>query len=105
MGRLADDGLNIRNGDQLPVLTKKSTSMKKYSVHTKTRGVLEFDTLPNKTYFLSGFQDENDKGKATLFCFDGGTCLRPIIETKTGKQVCIPENAGKEIRNGKLINA
>lgn len=79
--------------------------MKRYSVTTTTRGILEFDTLPNKTYFLSGFQDANDKGKATLFCFDRGTCLLPIVDTRTGKQVCIPENAGKEIRNGQLVKA
>ena len=79
--------------------------MKRYAVHTDTRGILEFDTLPNKTYFLGGYRDESDKGKATLFCLDGGTCLRPIIDTKTGKQVCIIENAGKEIRDVKLVKA
>lgn len=79
--------------------------MKLYKVHTLTFGVLEFEKLPNKTYFLSGFQDANDRGKACLFCFDRGTCLLPIIDIKTGKQVCILENAGKEIRNGQLVKA
>lgn len=78
--------------------------MKRYTVHTETKGVLEFDTFPNNTYFLGGYQNENDKGLATFFTFDSGTCLIPIIDTKTGQQVRIIENAGKEIKNGNLVN-
>ena len=77
----------------------------KYIVKTSTRGILNFDELPHGTYFLAGFRDPNDKGLATLFTFDNGTCLIPICHADTGQQVRIIENAGKEIRNGKLINA
>jgi hypothetical protein len=61
--------------------------MKKYRVETETRGILYFDELPAGTYFLGGYQDINDKGKACLFTFDRGTCLIPIIDNKTNKQV------------------
>ena len=65
--------------------------MKKYRVKTESKGVLEFDELPKNTYFLEGFQDPEDKGKACLFIFDNGTSLIPIINTKTGKQVHISD--------------
>jgi len=61
--------------------------MKKYRVETKTKGVLYFDELPKNTYYLEGFQDIMDKGKACLFMFDDGTCLVPIIDNRTNKQV------------------
>lgn len=69
------------------------------------RQVLLFPELPNNTYFLGGYQDEADKGKATYFTFDNGTCLIPIVDIKTNKQVCLSANAGKQIKEGKLINA
>jgi len=77
----------------------------KYKVVTETKGTLEFTELPNNTYFLSDVNGPEDAGKATLFTYDGSTCLIPIIDVKTGLQVCIKENAGKEIKNGKLKRA
>jgi len=69
----------------------------RYSVKTETKGTLYFDELPKNTYFLEGLQDENDRGKATFFTNDNGTCLIPIIDTKTGKQVIDTKKARKEI--------
>lgn len=77
----------------------------KYKVRTQTRGVLEFNELPNGTYFLSDYNGPEEKGLATLFTYDPGTCLIPICHADTGQQVRIVENAGKEIRNGKLVKA
>lgn len=77
----------------------------KYKVITQTRGILEYTELPEKTYFLSGVNGPEDAGKATLFTYDTGTCLIPICHADTGQQVRIIENAGKEIRDGKLVNA
>lgn len=80
--------------------------MAKYHVDTESKGRLVFDKLPNHTYFLSGYDGPQEAGKATFYTFDNcGTCLIPIIETATGKQVQIVKNAGKSIRNGKLVNA
>lgn len=71
--------------------------MAKYKVETETKGILFFDALPKGTYFLGGYQNESDKGKACLFIFDCGTCLLPIIEVLTGKQVIDISRAGNEI--------
>jgi hypothetical protein len=71
--------------------------MAKYKVETETKGTLFFDELPKRTYFLGGYQNEADKGKATYFTFDNGTCLIPIIDTKTGLQVIDISKAGTEI--------
>lgn len=63
-----------------------------------------FDSLPVNTYFLCGYQDETDTGKATLYCFDDGTCLIPVFDAITDKQICFPELAGKSIsRDFQLI--
>lgn len=73
------------------------------NVNDGKAGRKDFDTLPVNTYFLSGYQNESDKGKATLFCFDSGTCLTPIFNAATNEQICYPELEGKEItREGKL---
>ena len=85
----------------LAEITRPETPAR-YIVKTETRGTLFFDELPNKTYFAMGYQDESDKGKAYLFAFDKGTCLIPIIDTRTGLQVCKPEFAGHEINEGDL---
>lgn len=77
----------------------------RYIVKTETRGTLSFNELPNNTYFASGYQDESDAGKAYLYTFDRGTCLAPIIDTSTGLQVCKPEFAGHEIKDGEIIPA
>jgi hypothetical protein len=75
----------------------KPEPVKRYMVVTETKGTLYFDELPKKTYFLGGFRDPADKGKATYYMGDAGTCLIPIIDTITGKQVCIPSRAGQSI--------
>lgn len=59
----------------------------RYKVETESRGTLYFDELPKNTYYLEGYQNREDKGKACLFTFDRGTCLIPIIDTITNKQV------------------
>lgn len=59
----------------------------RYKVETQTRGILYFEELPKDTYYLEGLQNPEDKGKATLFTWDNGTCLIPIIDTTTNKQV------------------
>ncbi len=75
----------------------KPVSLKRYMVNTENRGILYFDELPSNTYFQEGFQDANDKGKAMYYTWDNGTCLIPIIDTKTGLQVCDISRAGETI--------
>ena len=81
--------------------SKKNSNMKvekKYKVTTKTKGVLYFAELPEGTYFLQGSQDEADTGKATLYTFDGGTCLIPIVEISTGLQYRDITRSGESIQ-------
>ena len=82
--------------EKLAEITKPE-QIKRYMVETQTRGILYFDELPKGTYYCGGFQDANDKGKAMLFTWDTGTCLIPIIDTKTGKQVQDITKAGTSI--------
>ena len=71
----------------------------------KEAGKVEFNQLPENTYFCMGFKDEKDTGKAMLFCNeDGGTCLIPIFDMN-GNNIYIPEYAGKEIKNGQVVNS
>jgi hypothetical protein len=72
--------------ENLATITKPE-KVKRYKVETESKGILYFDELPKNTYYCGGFQDANDKGKAMLFTWDNGTCLIPIIDTYTGKQV------------------
>lgn len=58
-----------------------------YHVKTKTNGVLIFDQLPKNTYFAEGGYNDIKGGEAFLFTYDEGTCLLPIIDSKTGLQV------------------
>jgi hypothetical protein len=70
-------------------------------------GKVEFHSLPDSTYFCMGNvgnEPQSPAGKAMLFCFDGGTCLTPIYDVH-GKEIIIPEYAGKELKQGKLQNA
>lgn len=78
----------------------------KYKVITETKGVLTFTELPENTYFAIGNignKPQSKAGEAFLFTYDNGTCLIPIKDIKTGQQIIIPENAGKEIKNGQLV--
>lgn len=88
----------------LAEITRPETPAR-YIVKTETRGTLEFNELPNNTYFAGGYRDKEDTGKAYLFTFDTSTCLIPIIDTRTGLQVCKPEHAGHEIKDGEIIPA
>lgn len=74
--------------------------LKKYMVKTQTKGTLFFDELPRGTYFLMGIENSPEGwevGKATYMTFDNGTCLIPIYDTTTGKQVQDINKAGTEI--------
>jgi len=73
------------------------------SVNNGQAGRKFYNDLPEATYFAIGVNG-SEPGAAYLFCFDNGTCLLPIYDL-TGKQVCIPENAGLHINNGKLEKA
>ena len=80
----------------------------KYTVETETKGILVFTELPENTYFTFGNMGNHPQckpGEAYLFINDNGTCLIPIKDIKTGLQVVIPENAGKQIKKGELIPA
>lgn len=68
-----------------------------YKVETQTRGILYFTKLPIGTYFLGGYREENDKGKAYYFTFDSGTCLIPITDLQ-GNQIIDISKAGLEIK-------
>ena len=89
--------------EKLAQITKPEP-VKKYMVKTETKGILYFDELPNYTYFCLGINGD-PIGQAMYFTNDKGTCLIPIRYTKDGTEVIIPENAGKEIKNGKLVKA
>lgn len=67
-----------------------NTSTARYIVQTQTRGTLEFDELPRNTHYSEGLGDPNDVGNGYLFTYDPDTCLIPIIDTQTGKQLRIP---------------
>jgi len=88
--------------EKLAEITKPE-QVKRYMVKTQNRGILYFDELPKGTYFLGGYSNPKDHpegweaGKATLFTWDNGTCLIPIIDTKTGKQVQDITKAGTSI--------
>lgn len=71
---------------------------KKYMVKTETKGTLFFDELPTGTYFQEGYQTPEDKGNAMYFTNDNGTCLIPIYEIATGKQVVDINRAGQDIK-------
>ncbi len=58
----------------------------RYIVKTKNRGILEFNELPDNTYYAEGISDM-EKDTAWLYTWDEGTCLIPIIDTTTGEQV------------------
>jgi hypothetical protein len=80
----------------------------RYKVKTETKGILVFEELPENTYFTIGNvgnEPQSKPGEAYLFINDNGTCLIPIKDIKTGEQVIIPENSGKQIKNGELIPA
>lgn len=76
----------------------------KNSVNNSQAGRKFYNDLPEATYFARGVNGSNP-GDAFLFCFDNGTCLLPICDTTTNKQVCIAANAGLQINNGKLEKA
>jgi hypothetical protein len=69
-------------------MTTNSTA--RYIVQTQSRGILEFDELPQTTYYSQGLGDPNDVGYGYLHTYDPHTCLIPIIDTQTGKQLRIP---------------
>lgn len=69
-------------------MTTNSTA--RYIVQTQTRGTLEFNELPQTTYYSEGLGDPNDVGNGYLHTYDPNTCLIPIIDTQTGKQLRIP---------------
>ena len=78
----------------------KPEFLKRYMVKTETKGTLFFDELPSGTYFLMGVQSSPEgweAGKATYMTFDNGTCLIPIYDTTTGKQVQDESRAGETI--------
>ena len=80
----------------------------RYKVETETKGILVFEELPENTYFAFGNignAPQSKPGEAYLFINDNGTCLIPIKDIKTGQQVIIPENSGKQIKSGQLIPA
>jgi hypothetical protein len=71
----------------------------KYKVTTETKGILTFTEFPENTYFAIGNignEPQSEPGKAYLFT---------IKDIKTDQSVIIPENAGKQIKNGQLIPA
>ena len=68
-----------------------------YKVETQTRGTLYFTQLPKGTYFLGGYRDESDKGKACYYTFDTSTCLIPITDLNDKKIIDI-SRAGQEIK-------
>ena len=72
--------------------------IRKYKVTTETRGILYFAELPEGTYFLQGSPDQDETGKATLYTYDAGTCLIPIIEISTGLQYRDITRAGHSIQ-------
>lgn len=73
------------------------------TVNDNQAGRKFYNDLPEGAYFAIGLNGSNP-GDAFLFCFDSGTCLLPIYDL-TGTQVCIPDNAGLHINNGKLEKA
>lgn len=68
-----------------------------YQVKTETKGLLEFNELPENTYFAAGYQDPNDKGKAYLFIYDNGTLLIPIMEGENFVYTTNPAHFGKNL--------
>lgn len=79
-----------------------------YYTHDGLAGRVDFDRLPEKTYFCMGNvgnQPQAERGKAMLFCWDDGTCLAPIFNAVDDSPVIMPGYAGKEIRDGQLIDA
>ena len=62
-------------------------TMGKYIVKCDSKPDILFDEIPENVYWAEGFQDESDKNKGYYFHFDNGTCLAPIIEIETGKQI------------------
>lgn len=85
--------------EKLAEITKPE-QVKRYMVKTQNRGILYFDELPEGTFFLSQLSNNEkgwEAGKATLYTWDNGTCLIPIIDTKTGKQVQDINRAGTSI--------
>lgn len=55
-------------------------------------------------YFAIGVNGSKP-GQAYKLIFDNGTCLAPIMDSSTGLQIVLPENAGKEYTKGQLKNA
>lgn len=64
--------------------------MAKYKVECSSKPDIFFDELPENIYWGHGFQRIEDKNKGFYFHFDDGTCLVPIIEIETGKQITKP---------------
>lgn len=64
--------------------------MAKYKVECSSKPDIFFDEIPKDVYWAEGFQNPEDKDKGYLFHFDNGTCLTPIKEIETGKQITKP---------------
>lgn len=69
--------------------------MKRFTVKVTDKDIRHYNELPSNTYFLSGFNNEKDAGKATLFA---ACSLIPIIDNTTGKQYQDTARAGQEIK-------
>jgi hypothetical protein len=64
--------------------------MAKYKVECSSKPDIFFDEIPENVYWCEGLQNPDDKNKGCWFHFDNGTCLAPIIEIETGKQITKP---------------
>ena len=63
----------------------------KYYVKCYAKPDIFFEEIPESVYWAGGLQNPEDMGKGFLFHFDNGTCLAPIINISTGKQIELSE--------------